>query len=97
MAISGWWSGVFSAFGTVEHHPGAEIIAEVFEAMHDSSRNKQHIAAAERVLVAPVDEDPEAACNEIHLIAIMRFLPVHFSRPVHFYLQRSVFQDSCRR
>lgn len=53
-------SSVLDAFGTVKHHPRAEVVTELLEPMRYAGGHKQHIARYKRTVLAAVEKDPAA-------------------------------------
>ena len=55
----------FTALGTVEDHPRAEVVREFLEAVRHPGRYEQDVAGRERVTTIPVDEGSAASRDHV--------------------------------
>src|ERR1700733_13478879 len=83
----------FAAIGSVEKHPGGEVVAEIEEAVLFARRHKQHVAWPERSFLAAPCEAPTAADNDVDFVARMRRLGIVAARRIQLNRQRAVAEQ----
>src|ERR1700734_2629097 len=83
----------FAAFGSVEKHPGGEVVAEIEKAVLFTGRHKQHVAGAKCGFLAAPGEAPTAADDDVNFVAGMRRLGIVAAWRIQLNRQRAVAEQ----
>lgn len=69
-------SSLLATIGAVEHHPGLEVVAEIDEAVLNSSGDEKDIAGLEGMTLVAIDKLAVTRNDDIQLILSVRRLPI---------------------